>query len=227
MRVLALDISSKTGYALFEKDELKSFDTLFVDQKVKDFGPYPQNYIKFAEFITDGIYKKTVIPFDPEVVVIEETNASRQNYSQKTLEYIHFALNKKLGSEGRKVAYIRDGQWKRLVGAIQNTEERRLNQRIARLKKKTGKRLAKIDGKVIGKRTRKHYALRAFKEIFGIELQRKFEDAADAALLGYAYLKGAPLCDGTAKGGVGKRSQDGQHIYQDGRLFQRGTRQKN
>jgi hypothetical protein len=55
---------------------------------------------------------------------------------------------------------------------------------------------------VVGKRTKKHYALRAFKQHFGIELPRKMEDACDAALVGLAYAKGAPICDGTVNGGT-------------------------
>ena len=58
---------------------------------------------------------------------------------------------------------------------------------------------------MVGKKGRKHVAIRRVAELFGIELLRKEEDAADALLLGLAYIKGAPRCDGTVHGGKVKK----------------------
>jgi hypothetical protein len=203
-RVLALDVSSKTGWAYLENGRLVDHGTEFPNKKTGDFGAYPMNYVRLAEHLTDLVAQRVLDRFAPSGsgvhVVIEETNASKQNYSQKILEYLHFCLNKRLHDYGLPVAYVRSGEWRRAVGAIQNTEERKLNAKIRHIKQKTGSKLAKIDGKVVGRRTRKHYALRAVQEMFGIHLPRKAEDAADAICLGVAYLKGVPLCDGTARG---------------------------
>jgi len=209
MKVLALDVSSKTGWALFdEQGKPVKWGTLFPDKAVTEFGKYPFNYVYHAYYTADRIVEEIVLPngYPMLDIVIEETNASKQNYSQKMLEYIHYALIERLGKMGAmKVVYLRTGEWRKHVGAKMSKEEKALNSKIARIKKKTGKKLAKIDGKVVGKKGRKHVAIRRVEEIFGIEMQRKEEDAADALLLGLGYLKGAPACDGTTNGGKSKK----------------------
>ncbi len=203
MKILALDISTKPGWAFFVDGELNSYGTIFAEKHTPDFGEYPWNYLGLAEHVAREVYSK-VTEFGPEHVVIEESTAGKLNYSQKILEFLHYCILKSL--QGLvPVSYVRDGVWKRIVGAVQNNEEKKLNARIRKIKKETGSKLAKIDGKVVGKRTRKHYAIRAFSEHFGIQLRRMDEDACDAALLGLAFIKGAPVCNGRPDGGTSKK----------------------
>lgn len=199
--IVALDISTKTGFAVFSDSKLIEYGTLFQEKSPLQVGDYPIGFVHFAEKVGDDILT-LVRKYESKEVVIEETNASRQNYSQKILEFIHFAVVKKLIESGVRVHYVRTGVWRQLTGSNQTSEEKKLNAKIGRIKKKTGKKLAKIDGKVVGKKTRKHSAIRSFGDHFGIELKRKEEDAAEAALLGLAFLMGAPTCDGTIKGGI-------------------------
>ena len=199
--LVALDISTKTGFAVFSKESLVKYGTIFQEKTPLQFGPYPIGFVLFADKLSQDILS-LVKSFGAEEVVIEETNASRQNYSQKILEFIHFAVVKSLCSNQIKVNYVRTGVWRQITGSNQNAEEKKLNAKISRIKKKTGKKIAKIDGKVVGKKTRKHSSIRSFANHFGIELKRKEEDAAEAALLGLAFIKGAPICDGTIKGGI-------------------------
>lgn len=214
MGLLALDVSTKPGWAFFKQKELVRYGTIFADREAKDFSvPYPFNFVYLAEYTVTRLVKEVIDPcieesIEPLVVVIEETNPGKNVYSQKKLEFIHYALAKALAHRRIFPKYIRDGAWKNVVGARQNPEEKKLNSRIARYKKRNNTQLAKFDldgsgkEKVVGKLGPKHYALRAFKEHFGIELKRSDEDAADAALIGLAYLKGVPVCDGTDKGGI-------------------------
>lgn len=209
MKVLALDISTKTGWAVFEESKPVSWGTLLPDKGIKDFGKYPFNYVYFAHYLADRIEEFLVRAngYPNLEIVIEETNTSRQNYSQKILEYIHFSLINRLGKMGAvHVYYIRTGEWRKATETRLSKEEKSLNAKIARIKKKTGKKLAKIDGKVVGRKGRKHVALRVVRETFGIELKRKDEDAADALLLGQAYLKGSPVCDGSTHGGKSNKA---------------------
>jgi hypothetical protein len=138
-------------------------------------------------------------------VIIEETNSSKQNYSQKILEFLHYCIIESLYDLGLNPKYIRTGEWRKYTDSKMSKEEKLLNAKIAKIKKQTGKKLAKIDGKVVGKKGRKHVALRRTEELLGIELMRKDEDAADALLLGLGYIKGAPVCDGTTSGGKSKK----------------------
>ena len=203
--VLALDVSTKTGWALFQDGKPKSWGTLFPDKTVKDFGKYPINFVLLARYLVSQLMEQVIVPIMNELgtaieVVIEETNASKQNYSQKLLEYLHFCIVNTLDMYGISPKYIRTGEWRKYTDSKMSKEEKSLNAKIARIKKQTGKKLAKIDGKVVGKKGRKHVALRRTEELLGIELMRKDEDAADALLLGLGYIKGAPICDGTTQG---------------------------
>lgn len=209
MRVLSLDLSTKPGWAYFEDKKLHELGTLHVEKKPADEGDwpyrtgYPWDYIKQARDVVNAI-NTLFFQFTPDVIVIEETTGSSNNYSQKILEFIHHDLIMLLsmGSSRIEVKYVRTGVWRNIVGAKQSDEERKWNAKIARIKKKTGKRLAKIDGKVVRKLDRKDYALRAFEDIFGEKLEYKMNDACDAALVGWAYIQGCPVCDGTTKGGT-------------------------
>jgi len=205
-KVLALDISTKTGWALFEDGAPVSWGTLFPDKTVKDFGAYPINFVRFCQYLAYKIIQEVVNPIldkspDYLEVVIEETNSSKQNYSQKILEFLHFCIVESLYDIGLNPKYIRSGEWRKFTDSKMSKEEKSINAKIAKIKKQTGKKLAKIDGKVVGKKSRKHVAIRRVEEILNISLLRKDDDTADALLLGLAYIRGAPVCDGTIKGG--------------------------
>lgn len=207
MTTIAIDLSEKPGIAVYAETKLVRYVTLFPERKKSDMGPYPLNYLTMAQDIVDRIWGEIQDLPRPVRVVLEETTASSQNYSQKILEFAHHALNVRLAAEGIAVAYIRDGVWKRLVGALQNKAERSHNSRLSNYKKKHNKVVGKLkdkDGKL--KRARKldskDYAIRAVQDHFQITLERADEDHADAILIGLAYLMGAPLCDGTTDGGT-------------------------
>lgn len=207
--IVALDLSTKPGFARLDvKDgeiQKMHFDTFFPKKQIKDYGTYPFNYVKFAKDVADKVVSEiTLIRVNhPEIeIVIEETTAGKNNFSQKMLEFIHYAVLFELQNQRVPVAYVRTGVWRSIVGANLNKEEKNLNAKISRIKKKTGSRLAKIDGRVVGKITRKHAAIRCFKEHFGYPIPLSMNDACDAVLVGLAYIKGAPVCDGTIYGGV-------------------------
>jgi hypothetical protein len=94
--VLALDVSTKTGWALFEDGEPKSWGTLFPDKTVKDFGKYPINFVRLCQYLANRVIECVVVPAIRSYgvtgfeVIIEETNSSKQNYSQKILEFLHY-----------------------------------------------------------------------------------------------------------------------------------------
>jgi hypothetical protein len=207
MKVLALDISTKTGFAEYDGGTLVDSGTLWPDETLQDRSlKYPFNYVEFCAYVASLITKK-YIAVAPDVVVIEETTASNNNYSQKQLEYIHaFFLTELIvnhkGPLPPVVYYIRDGVWKDLAGARQNAAEKQWNAKIRYVKKKTGKARAKIGGKIVRKLDKKDYYIRAANERFGKQLTREDENEAAALLIGTAYLMGAPTCDGTVRGGL-------------------------
>lgn len=203
MNILSLDLSTQTGYAMFKDDSLVKYGTVGTKFDHRELGEYPFSYLEWADKVVEAIsLEMASIGYAPDKVVIEETTGSNNNYSQKILEFIHMNVLRWLRRANvKKVYYIRTGVWRSIVGARQNPDERKLNAKIKRIKQKSGKKLAKIDGKVVGKKDRKDYAIRAAKDIFGIDFKKKDNNTVDAILVGWAFIKGGSVCDGTVNGG--------------------------
>jgi hypothetical protein len=213
MNLVSLDLSTKPGWAFFEGEKLVGYGTIFPDMKPSDFGTYPVSYLGYTQYVGDKVVEK-VKEFqqgksEKVQVVIEETTASRNNYSQRQIEWIHQAVCIGLLQQlDITPSYVRVGVWRTMVNARQNVVEKKLNAEISKIKKKTGSNIVKINGKRVGKITRKHVAIRVFQEVFGARLPVKMNDAAEAALVGLAFIKGCPICDGTTDGGKLIRSAE-------------------
>lgn len=206
--VLAIDLSTKPGIAIFNGGKLLHASTCFNDKTVEDFGNYPYSYIKFVQYtiirlityVQDQGYKWA--QFDN--IVLEETTASKQNYSQKKLEFLHYELLLTLKAQHNKIVYIRDGTWKRINEVQRSKDEKAINAKIKKLKQKTGKRVIRRDeeGNPIRRVNRHDVYIRRCNDIFGTSFDRKQEDAAAACLLGRAFIKEGPICDGKVSGGL-------------------------
>lgn len=211
MLIIAIDLSTKPGIAVFKDGKMVHSETVFNDKTVEDFGTYPGNYMKFVIYTINNLFERVQElgykwhQFDN--IVLEETTTSRQNYSQKKLEFLHYEFLLTFNSLSDKIVYIRSEVWKRITDAKMSKEEKANNAKIYRLKQKSGKRVIRRDeaGNAIRKVTRHDAYIRRCNDIFGTSFGRKEEDAAAACLLGYAFLQGAPRCDGTIKGGLIKK----------------------
>lgn len=192
-RILALDVSTKTGWALLVSGKTLSLETYGqIPQIHEPEGAYPENYVDWAT----EIYLKIVDLIDnlaPDVLVIEETAAGSKNvFSQKILEWIHFLVAKFIKETRIRVIYFLTEQWRREVGCKMTKEESKHNKAVVAYKKANKAKVAYDEqGKRIGKLTRKHINIRRANEVFGeffLEpLRKKDEDLADATLLGLAY----------------------------------------
>lgn len=209
MNLISLDLSTKPGFAIFIDNKLIKYGTLWADKTTDDFGPYPWNYILLAQHTANRVYNEVIKPTlqstsgKVHIVIEETTSGAGNNYSQKKLEFIHYAVLQLL--QGLDTHYVRDGSWKSVAGVKLNDEEKKINKQIKEFKEKTGSKLAKLDldgsgkVKVVGKITVQHVYIRRLKELFNIVVLHKGEDAAAAILMGYAFLKGVKLCDGKIK----------------------------
>jgi hypothetical protein len=211
MVIVGLDLSTKPGYAFLSMSgnniTLLEYGTLKQDKKITDKKTYPYSYVEFAEKVALDLVQ-VINKYNGKIdkIIIEETTSSRNNYSQKALEFIHFAVLKELENSTKtgnsNVLYIRDGQWKSFASARLSLEEKRNNARIQRHKKKTGKKsIRKIGEEKVRKVTKHDAYIRAANERYNLNLKREDEDAAAAILLATAYFLGAPICDGTTDGG--------------------------
>jgi Holliday junction resolvasome RuvABC endonuclease subunit len=192
-RILSLDISSKTGYACMASSSsgitLEEYGMIPKINQPK--GPYPEVFVDWANLCFDEI-KKLIERFKPTILAIEETVAgSKGVYSQKILEYTHYLVAKYIKETGIKAVYLLTGAWRSEVGAKMTKEEAKHNKYVKDYKKNNKSEVAyDIDGKRIGKKTKKHINIRRANEIFGKSLKeplkKKNEDEADALLIAFA-----------------------------------------
>jgi Holliday junction resolvasome RuvABC endonuclease subunit len=193
-RVLSLDMSSKTGYATIISGPrgmvLEDYGT--VPQIHQPDGPYPDSFVDWA-YLLYGKVLELIERFAPDVLVIEETSkGSKNSYSQKILEFLHFLVAKLIKDTGIKSVYIMSEQWRREIGCHMSKEEKLRNKEVREYKKKNKSKIAYgKDGKRIGLIGRKHVNIRRAMEIFGDQLReplkRKDEDLADALDLCACY----------------------------------------
>lgn len=193
-RVLALDVSTKTGWALLVSNK----DSFYLDAygKIKQIsmpdGPYPDSFVDWAYLCFNEILE-LIDELHPDVLVIEETaGGSKSSHSQKILEFIHFLLAKFIKDSKIKSVYLMTEQWRRETGCKMTKEESKHNKEVKKYKEKTGSKIAyNTEGKRVGRLTRKHINIRRANEVFGKflpePLRKKDEDLADALLLGFAY----------------------------------------
>jgi len=198
MRVLALDLSTYTGYAVLDTTKstyyLHTYGTVSSPSNIDGFGKYPYSYVNMAEYIGTAL-KGVISDFEPDRIVIEETNKSRARYSQKILEYIHYAVLRYIRElhYADNVVYINTSVWRKKLDVYLSKEDKKNNTKVSVAKRKNqSKKELGLKGKI----TKKHVAIRVVNERFGLSLIRKDEDIADAICLGAAYIEGAEVCNG-------------------------------
>lgn len=199
-RILSLDMSSKTGWGLV----VSSIDGYVLEEygmipkTSEPPGKYPANYVDWA-YQVFGEIQKLIERLKPDILVIEETVAgSKQVYSQKILEWIHFLVAKFIKESKIEAVYLLTGTWRSEVGCMMSPEEKKRNKAVREYKKAKEKETGTkptaaydINGKRIGLVNKKHVNVRRANEVFEKflkrPLQKKDEDEADAMLLAYCY----------------------------------------
>ncbi len=184
MRVLALDASTKSGWALFVDGELTDSGAL-APVKIEDFNvnddphkspKYPYNIVDGAHKIARQVYDLvTGIAVRPDIVVIENTNKGRNRHTQRILEFMHFTILMMLRDLPMDMVYMDTSEWRSIIGLWMNKEDLKNNRDV-----KAGKKRGKI--------TKKHLAVRTVNARFGKKLKQKDNDEADAILMGQAYV---------------------------------------
>jgi hypothetical protein len=170
--------------------ELESYGQ--IPQIHEPIGTYPENYIDWA-YQCYGKIEEIIDQTAPDVLVIEETSAgSKAIYTQKFLEWVHFLVAKFIKETKIKATYLMTEQWRRETGCKMSKEESKHNKLVKSYKAKNDTKVAYgLDGKRIGRLTRKHINIRRANEVFGeflpAPLRKKDEDTADSLMLGYCY----------------------------------------
>ena len=192
-RVLALDMSTKTGYAVLDiKDgdfTLIEADTLPKESEPE--GDYPINYLDWSHKSFNYI-EQIIEKFQPDEYVIEETaKGSKNNMSQKIVEFLHFELALHFRDTDNNKSprrYYLTEEWRRICSCVMNKDEKKQNAEVRKQRKKGIKVCKDKDGKRIGLIGKKHVNVRRANEVYGLDLRLKDEDRADALLLAYALF---------------------------------------
>jgi hypothetical protein len=197
-KILALDISSKTGWATLEGEKgsdpaLLLYGKIGLPLLVKGYCKregYPKGYTQSAEDMVSNI-AALIKEHKPDELVIEETNKSRNRYSQKYLEFVHAYLIQKF-VDRLPLRYVNTSAWRKNQGCILSEEDKAANRKLNKAKK---------DGKpkptgIKGKTTPKHAAVRAANKKFNLNLKLKDNDMADALLLGASFFNNVSFATG-------------------------------
>lgn len=192
-RILALDMSTKTGYAVvdIEGDSFKLIADGTLEKESEPEGDYPINYLEWSGKSFNHI-EKIIEKYNPDEFVIEETaKGSKNNMSQKIVEFIHFELAlyfRDVDNNKRPRTYYLTEEWRRIVGCKMNDAEKKQNAEVRKQRKKGIKVCKDQDGKRIGIVTKKHVNVRRANEVYSLDLILKDEDRADALLLAHALF---------------------------------------
>jgi len=208
MKVLALDVSTKTGWAVFDNsdgmplvEKLTKHGLIKNPQKVGEYGKYPWSYLNACEAMAQQLLLLAQTE-KPDVIVIEETNGcSKSRYTQKVLEFLHCCLLDRLAvyMTVTPVYYINSSEWRKTLGLVLSKEDKKNNKKLKVAKKlaeATGKKLNRVELGVRGITNKKHVAVRYVNETYGLNFLVRDNDIADAICLGTAYIKGCRTCDG-------------------------------
>jgi Holliday junction resolvasome RuvABC endonuclease subunit len=201
-RVLALDISTCTGWSFFDEGQLVAFGKVTLDKEIKEYGHYPWSFVLSTQELTTKI-KGLFDKYDPDIVLIEETNKGRNRYSQKVLEFIHCNVLNVLRTRLTTVTkYINTSEWRKVAGVALTSADRAKNKLLAKERasaKRAGRKLDKTaigDGTIKGKLTTKHAAVRVMNSLYRLTLKTTDNDIADSLGLATAYLRGCKYCNG-------------------------------
>jgi D-alanyl-D-alanine carboxypeptidase len=182
MKILSLDISSKSGWAIHNGDQLIDYGLIRVE--IKDFNvnkdvnkspEYPYNLLDAANEMGQRLLD-IVLKTQPDKIVIENTVKGRNRHTQRLLEWMHKEITENLRSKNIKFYYLDPSEWRSILEIKLSNEDKKNNKLV-----KSGKKRGKI--------TKKHLSVRAANDLYSLNLKIKDNDIADAICLGRAFYE--------------------------------------
>lgn len=201
MKILGLDLSTHTGWAVLTEDGLSHYGVYHAPYSPKGEG-IPPDYeaIDRSEFIAEFV-DEICREHKPDRIYIEQTNGSKNRESQKQLEFIHAAILIKLRLEHEhNIRYIDTSQWRKTLSIRLSKDQKKHNKKIKEFNKAIATARSKKDFdaaaestkkkneykaqfKIKGKTTPKHLAVIWANQTYGLQLKHKDNDIADAIAL--------------------------------------------
>lgn len=195
MRFLSLDVSTNTGWAIFDDAKLTHFGVFTCKvpgykaaiKSYKDFPEtYPYNFMDTADEIAKKC-KEIADEFQPDNIVIEHTEGSKQRISQRLLEWTHYTIYQILRNDLIPSYYLLVADWRTQVKCYLKywPEHSKWNKEVAKAKKITPPRKRpRINGNVVSRIDLKKLSILIANEHF--DIQTKNDNIADAINLGRA-----------------------------------------
>lgn len=172
MKILGLDVSKHTGFAVLEDGKLVESGTFDVDdpEEFKTLLPEVVTVMQaqeLARFVYDKYLKHM-----PDYIYSEQVNRGKNRHSQKMLDGLHYEIVNMLMTWGwiDKLRYIDTSAWRSVLSVRLNQDQRGHNKQV---KQKL----------IRGKITTKHLAVMKVNEVFGLKLKLKDNNEADAICL--------------------------------------------
>ena len=181
MITLSLDVSTNTGWAVFYDGGLIDRGNFLVKDKKISYLEHTEEsmlaMLNASRNLANRV-ESVIDYYEVDEVVIEQTNRSRSRWSQKMLEWLHYAIVARiLGAYEFDVDiyYIDTSEWRSILGIRMTNADKKHNREVR-------------NGKARGKLTAKHLAVRWANQMFGLELKQKDNDIADALALATAFF---------------------------------------
>lgn len=170
MRILGLDMSTKTGYAVLDNGTLVDKGLITADSKPTD--GFLKGLVEDYTFLSDAHWISTRIAKligGIDYIYIEQTNIGKNRTSQKQLEFVHCMVlnNLRKLSVADRVRYVDTSAWRSELKVRMTKDDTKHNKLV---------KAKKIRGKI----TTKHLAVRWANETYGLDLLLKDNDIADA-----------------------------------------------
>ncbi len=208
MRVLSLDFSTSTGFALAEgemgglRPTILKKGTIELENTILAYGKYPFCYYVAANTLATRIFA-LIERTRPDAIVIEESNLGKSRYAQKSLEFVHCLVLQKILSMGAlipPVVYLSSSAWRQALKLEMTKEQKKANAKLSKAKRESAALGQKLDKKKLGVRgrvTKKHVAIAWVLETYGLKLRACDDDIADAICICAAFFRNPVPCDGT------------------------------
>lgn len=182
MRILSLDISLKTGWALHQDASL--LDCGLIRVEIRDFnvnddpnkqGSYPYNILEAAKSVAERLIG-LISEKNPDSIVVENTVKGRNRHTQRLLEWIHMAVVESIRLKGWSFHYLDPSEWRSALAMRLSKDDKKNNRLVGQGKKR-------------GRITKKHLSVRMANDLYGLKLKIKDNDIADAICLGRAFYE--------------------------------------
>jgi hypothetical protein len=204
MRILALDISTKAGYAVLDVSDsgerkLVEYGSVKLGAVILSFGDYPWCYLHAAQEQALKLVKLEE-KFLPDIIVVEEVNLGKSVWAQKSLDYTHCMFLHLLdGDTKAKIVYLSSRAWRQALGQVMSKDQKKANAKLSKAKREaadSGAKLDKVALGIRGKVTKKHLAVKYVNDTYNLSLKMVENDSADAICLATAYMQNAVPCTG-------------------------------